>query len=62
MDKTLLFLLVLSLLLLTWQAPHAMLTLVAIIALSVVFVRGTWGFLQGFGQSVPEAQRVRTDS
>lgn len=62
MDKTLLSLLVLSLLLLTWQAPYAMLTFVAIIALSVVFVRVTWGILQSSDQSVPDAQRVRTDS
>lgn len=61
MDKSLVCLLVLSLLLLAWQAPYAVLTLVGIIALAVLFVRGTWTFLQGFGQAVPEPQRVSTD-
>ncbi|PSN17095.1 hypothetical protein C7271_19540 [filamentous cyanobacterium CCP5] len=61
MDKTLIFLLIFSLLLVTWQAPFAMLTLMGIVALSVVFVRITWGLLQGFNQPAPEAQRVPTD-
>lgn len=62
MDKTLLALLILSLLLLTWQAPYAMLTLVGIVALSVVFIRGTWGILQSSNQAIPDPERVRTDS
>lgn len=61
MDRTLISLLVISLLLIAWQAPYAVLTLVGIVALSIASVRGAWGVVQGWNDTIPEPQRVSTD-
>lgn len=61
MDMSLIAMLVISVGLVAWQAPYAVLTLFAIIMFTAIFVRGAWSFLQGFGKSVPEAERVRSD-
>lgn len=58
MDKSLLILLVLSMVLVSLLAPYAMLTITAIISLVSLFIWGSWSFLQGFGQSTPAPQRV----
>jgi uncharacterized membrane protein YphA (DoxX/SURF4 family) len=59
MDRTLLPLLLLSLVLIGMVAPYATLTLAGIVALSVVTTWGFWNFFQGLGQSQPEAQPQR---
>ena len=48
MDRTLLTLLILSLLLVAMQAPHATLTLIAVLVLSTLATRGSWAILQSF--------------
>lgn len=48
MDRTLLLLLIVSGLLLVVLAPHATLTLSAVIALAVVTTRVIWAFVQSF--------------
>ncbi|MBE7381956.1 MAG: hypothetical protein F6J95_011155 [Leptolyngbya sp. SIO1E4] len=57
MDRTLLPLLLLSMALVTMLAPHATLTLTAIIALSALATWGAWAVLQSFGKT-SEAQSV----
>ncbi|MEM9005007.1 MAG: hypothetical protein AAGE59_15975 [Cyanobacteria bacterium P01_F01_bin.86] len=48
MDRTLLTLLLLSVLLITISAPHAMLTLTAVVLLSVLATLGAWAVLRSF--------------
>lgn len=47
MDRTLLLLLLLSVVLITAWAPYATLTLSAIVGLSALVTRGAWTVLQG---------------
>lgn len=53
MDRTLLFLLIMSGLLLAVFAPHATLTLTTVIALSVVTTRVIWAIVQSFEHTQP---------
>lgn len=48
MDKTLLPLLLLGILLVAVSAPHATLTLVAVILLAAIATRGSWAVIQSF--------------
>jgi hypothetical protein len=57
MDKTLLLLLILSGLLLAVLAPHATLTLIAIVTLSALATRGSWAIVQAFEPAI-ESRRV----
>ncbi|NER81870.1 MAG: hypothetical protein F6K42_20360 [Leptolyngbya sp. SIO1D8] len=57
MDRTLLPLLLLSMLLVAMLAPHATLTLTAVVALSVLATRGSWAIIQAFG-TTSETQRA----
>jgi len=56
MDRTLLLLLIVSGLLLAVLAPHATLTLTAVIALSIVTTRVIWAVVQSFEN--PQPSRV----
>lgn len=53
MDRTLLPLLLLSVVLVAVLAPHATLTLTAIVTLSAIATRGSWAIIQAFEQSTP---------
>ena len=57
MDKTLLPLLLLSVVLIAMLAPHATLTLAVIVILSAIATRGSWAIIQAFGQT-SETQRA----
>ncbi len=48
MDRTLVTLLILSIVLIAMSAPHAMLTLTAVLVLSALATRGTWAILRSF--------------
>ncbi|MEL6381132.1 MAG: hypothetical protein AAFQ89_01395 [Cyanobacteria bacterium J06626_18] len=48
MDRTLLTLLVLSIVLIAMSAPQAMLTLTAVLVLSALATQGTWVILRSF--------------
>lgn len=48
MNRTLLPLLLLSILLVAVLAPHATLTLTAVILLSAIVTRGSWAVIQAF--------------
>lgn len=58
MDKTLLPLLVLSVILVTILAPHATLTLAAVVGLSVIVTRSSWAILQSFGQAGSQQRAI----
>lgn len=51
MDRTLLPLLLLSVVLIAMLAPHATLTLTIIVALAAIVTRGSWAILQALGPS-----------
>ncbi|MEL6401868.1 MAG: hypothetical protein AAFR26_22765 [Cyanobacteria bacterium J06626_4] len=57
MDRTLLLLLIVSGLLITVLAPHATLTLMAIVALSVLTIRVFWAIVQSF-EEAPRSRRA----
>ncbi|MGD1943369.1 MAG: hypothetical protein ACFB0G_18900 [Leptolyngbyaceae cyanobacterium] len=57
MDRTLLLLLIVSGLLITILAPHATLTLFAIVTLSVLTTRVFWAIVQSF-EDVPRSRRA----
>ena len=57
MDKTLLLLLIVSGLLITVLAPHATLTLFAIVMLSVLTTRVFWAIVQSF-EETPRSPRA----
>lgn len=59
MDKTLLSLMVLSIILVVLWAPQATLTLSAILGLSTLVTRGSWAVIQAFNQ--PGSARQAAD-
>ena len=62
MDRTLLPLLLLSLVLVVMLAPHATLTLTIVLVLSALATRGSWAILQSFSSqraTQQVAERVR---
>ena len=57
MDRTLLTLLILSMVLIAMSAPHAMLMLSAVLVLSALATRGSWAILRSF-EPAGETQRI----
>jgi hypothetical protein len=58
MDRTLLGLVLLSVLLISLVAPLATIMVTAIVGLTVLSTWGSWALLRGVGQTQPEAQRA----